>query len=406
MNDGRIIITELNGKSVSLLMIGKQIRRIHCCASGEISVGTVVIGSVVRYIPSIHAAFIDVGSKTEYYLPIDERYNEKVYLCDREYDGNLRSGELVMAQVTTEPTRQKQPGLSSSISLQGYLCVINSDATGLCVSHKLSRKVQHEWNENEILRELSKRYQIIIRTNAVTDPNEDELSAEEKIRAEKEASELCSKMDNIFDHYRQRTKGSKLFEPTSEIRTFISNIPAYSYYEIVTDQKDIFERLEKARMEGLIPEGKSIRFYDDSSYPITALYSLETAIHSLLEKKVWLKSGSFLYIEQTEALCAIDVNTGKNINGRNKEDTVFRTNMEAADAIAVQLTARNISGMILVDFINMEEQSHIDELLSHMKDLLSKDCVESKCIDITKLGLMEITREKKYKRFSEQWLTY
>ena len=106
MNDGRIIITELNGKSVSLLMIGKQIRRIHCCASGEISVGTVVIGSVVRYIPSIHAAFIDVGSKTEYYLPIDERYNEKVYLCDREYDGNLRSGELVMAQVATEPTRQ------------------------------------------------------------------------------------------------------------------------------------------------------------------------------------------------------------------------------------------------------------------------------------------------------------
>lgn len=406
MTDGKIIITELNGKEVSLLKSGKQIKRIHCCSSGNISVGTVLIGSVVRFIPSIHAAFIDVGGKAEYYLPVDDRYDDKIYLCDRDFDGTLRPGELVMAQVATESTRQKQPGLSSCISLQGYFCVVNSDATGLCVSHKLSRKVQHEWDRNDVLRKLAQRYQIIIRTNSVADPEEDSISELETVKVEQEASGLCDKMDYIFAHYKQRTKGTRLFEPVSEMRTFISNIPAYSYSEIVTDQKDIYDNLVKAHDNGMLPKDIETRFYEDESYPISSMYSLDSMIHALLEKKVWLKSGSFLYIEQTEALCAIDVNTGKNITGKNKEDTVFRTNMEAADAIAVQLTARNISGMILVDFINMQEQSHIDALMARMKELLTKDCVEAKCIDFTKLGLMEITREKRYKRFSEQWLVY
>lgn len=406
MSIGNIIITEINDKSVAMLLDGRHIKRIHCCAAGNVPVGTVIIGSVVKYLPSIHAAFIDDGGKNEYYLPVPENGKDPLHLCDREFDGRLCNGELVMAQVATEPSRQKQPGLSGQISLQGVYCVVNSDASGLAVSHKISRRIQHEWNEDELLRSLSKKYQIIIRTNSVSDTDARELTDEERVRTEKEASALCLKMDEIFAHYRQRTKGSRLYEPSSEMDTFISSIPYASYSSIITDVRRIYDDLNQSHIGGAVPADKEIRFYNDASYSLSAAYSLETCIHSLLEKKVWLKSGSFLYIEQTEALCAIDVNTGKNINGVNKEDTVYHTNMEAADAIAEQIMARNISGMILIDFINMHEQQHIDMLLSHMRELLTQDNVEAKCIDITKLGLMEITREKKYRRFSEQWLVY
>jgi ribonuclease G len=406
MKDGKIIITEMNGKQIAMLTDGRNIRRIHCSSAGSISVGTVVVGSVVRYLPSIHAAFIDIGGKAEYYLPVPESDREPLHLCGREYNGRLNSGELVLAQVATEPSGQKQPGLSGQISLQGVYCVVNSDAEGLAVSHKLSRRIQHEWNENKKLRSLAEKYQIIIRTNSVSDTEETDLTEEEVLRTENEASDLCEKLDDIFLRYKHLVKGSRLYVPQSEINSFISNIPFGAYSEIVTDIPDIYPQIIKLSDEDVISSEKNIRLYSDKDYPLSAAYSLNNAIHALLEKKVWLKSGSFLYIEQTEALCAIDVNTGKNISGKNKEETVFKTNMEAADAIAVQLTARNISGMILVDFINMQEQSHIDALMKHMEELLVNDCVEAKCVDYTRLGLMEITREKKYKRFSEQWLVY
>ena len=406
IKDGKILITEMNGKQVAILTDGKNIRRIHCSAAGNIPVGTVLIGSVVRYLPSIHAAFLNVGGKVEYYLPIPESDREPLHLCDHSFNGRLNAGELVLVQVVTEQAGQKQPGLSGQISLQGIYCVVNSDASGLAVSHKLSRRVQHEWNENKVLRSLAEKYQIIIRTNSVTDSEERDLTEDEISRTENEAKELCEKLDDIFSRYVHLRRGAKLFEPKSEISSFISNIPFGAYSELVTDINDIYYDIVNMCNEGVIPEDKTVRLYNDESYPMNAAYSLNSAIHALLEKKVWMRSGSFLYIEQTEALCAIDVNTGKNINGKNKEDTVFRTNMEAADAIAVQLTARNISGIILVDFINMQEQEHIDALKKHMEELLVNDCVEAKCIDITSLGLMEITREKKYKRFSEQWLVY
>lgn len=136
--------------------------------------------------------------------------------------------------------------------------------------------------------------------------------------------------------------------------------------------------------------------------PLHKLYSVETRIQELLSRRVWLQSGAYLVIEPTEALTAIDVNTGKYEAGKSKEATYLKINLEAAEAIAWALRARNLSGIILVDFINMQKKEHNEQLTAYMKALLQKDIVPAYVVDITGLGLMEITRKKQHKSFAEQ----
>ena len=145
-----------------------------------------------------------------------------------------------------------------------------------------------------------------------------------------------------------------------------------------------------------------LRLYHDKLLPLYKLYAIENRIQELLGKKVWLKSGGYLIIEPTEALISIDVNSGKCETGKNKEETFFKINKEAAQMIAIHLRARNLSGMILVDFINLNSKAHETELMEYMRSLLKRDNVTSNVVDMTGLGLMELTRKKISPCFAEQ----
>ena len=145
-----------------------------------------------------------------------------------------------------------------------------------------------------------------------------------------------------------------------------------------------------------------VRLYEDALLPLYKLYAVEARLQELLDKKVWLKSGSYLVIEPTEALISIDVNTGKCERGLNIEETAWKINLEAAGMIALQLRARNLSGMILVDFINMKDREREQQLIEHMRSLLRKDSIPADVVDMTGLGLMEITRKKVKPSLAEQ----
>ncbi len=134
--------------------------------------------------------------------------------------------------------------------------------------------------------------------------------------------------------------------------------------------------------------------YEDALLPLYKLYNLEGIFYETYSSKVWLKSGAFLVIEYTEALTVIDVNTGKCERGKSKETTFFQINLEAALEIARQIRIRNISGIIIVDFIDMETEEYTKRLLEYMREIVNKDCVKTTVVDITKLHLMEITRKK------------
>ena len=172
-------------------------------------------------------------------------------------------------------------------------------------------------------------------------------------------------------------------------------------WEIVTDQFSMQEPLERYCREHELDV--VVRLYQDKVLPLSVLYSVESKLETALASRVWLKSGGYLIIEPTEALTVIDVNTGKYEAGKDPQETYRRINLEAAEEVAIQLVLRNLSGIIIVDFINMQSASYNRELLNHLKALVQKDKVQTHVVDMTPLGLVEITRKKISKPLREQF---
>ena len=162
----------------------------------------------------------------------------------------------------------------------------------------------------------------------------------------------------------------------------------------MTDDKEIYGQLRTYLGQEQVKDAEKLQFYEDSLLPLSRLYSLETVLKKALGKRVWLKSGGYLVIEPTEAMTVIDVNTGKYEGKKKMADTIRKINKEAADAIALQLRLRNLSGIIMVDFIDMEHEEDKKELLDSLKQAVSKDPIRTVVVDMTPLGLVEITRKK------------
>ena len=173
--------------------------------------------------------------------------------------------------------------------------------------------------------------------------------------------------------------------------------------EIITDDKEVYEEIHTFLMNYQPEDLQKLIFYQDPMISMKNLYSIETKLQKALQKRVWLKSGGYLVIEPTEALTVIDINTGKAVKGKkNEQETFFRINMEAADEIAKQMRLRNMSGIIIIDFIDMEDEQKKNTLMGHLKTLFAKDPVKTALIDMTKLNLVEVTRKKVRKPLWEQ----
>ena len=163
--------------------------------------------------------------------------------------------------------------------------------------------------------------------------------------------------------------------------------------EVLTDLPEAFKELSECFTD--------VKLYDDTQISLKQLYALETKLKDALAKKVWLKSGAYLVIEQTECLTTIDVNSGKMIQGEQKEEAIRKVNEEAAREVAIQIPLRNLSGMLIIDFINMKQKEKEEQLLKYMKELTATDKL-TKVVDITALGLMELVRKKVNPSLKEQ----
>ena len=172
--------------------------------------------------------------------------------------------------------------------------------------------------------------------------------------------------------------------------------------EILTDDGDIFEELTRYLEESRPEELPKLVLYDDPLLPLQKLYSLETAISHALARKVWLKSGAYLVIEPTEALAVIDVNSGKYAGRKKIDDTILKINLEAAEEIGRQLRLRNLSGIIIIDFIDMERAKDRECLMDSLRKIVSADPVKTTVVEMTKLNLVELTRKKVRRPFYEQ----
>lgn len=389
--DSKILILKLHDKLLSLLLNGNQILSVRARHDQAVTIGDIYIGKVQNISRNINAAFIDLGDNYLTFLSMADAASALV--VNRKPDGTLKVGDEILVQVTKEPMKTKLAGVTTKISLAGRYAVVGIQDCGknpVQVSSKLTKKLQNRFRSQETLQRLSEHYRVIVRTNAGILTEDAPLVDE--------AEELAAALAHILAIADKRTCYSCLYRSQPDYITFIQNAYRTEYDEIVTDLPDVYETLQEFFKDTDIP----IRLYEDNRLPLYKLYSVEMRIKELLDKKVWLKSGGYLVIEPTEALISVDVNTGKCETGKNTEETFMKINREAAEMIALQLRARNLSGMILIDFINLNQKDHQIQLMEYMKKLLRQDPVTANVVDMTGLGLMELTRKKVDSSFTEQ----
>lgn len=202
-------------------------------------------------------------------------------------------------------------------------------------------------------------------------------------------------LDNIKARKNYIKSPSMLYAGESDYIEIIKDRLKYTTFDIVTDIKEVYEKILSFLKENHSELADRVRLYEDTMITMNKLYSIDTLFESALDKRVWLKDGGYLFIEPTEALTVIDVNTGKNVQKKDAAAVKLKTNLEALKESARQMRLRNISGIIVIDLINTSDKSEVDLLYHTMKDYLKEDRLNTVAIDITKLCLFEITRRKR-----------
>lgn len=202
-------------------------------------------------------------------------------------------------------------------------------------------------------------------------------------------------LDNIKARKNYIKSPSMLYAGESDYIEIIKDRLRYTTFDIVTDIKEVYEKILSFLKENHSELADRVRLYEDPMISMNKLYSIDTLFESALDKRVWLKDGGYLFIEPTEALTVIDVNTGKNVQKKDASAVKLKTNLEAIKESARQMRLRNISGIIVIDLINTSDKSEVDLLYHTMKDYLKEDRLNTVAIDITKLCLFEITRRKR-----------
>lgn len=341
-------------------------------------VGNIYVGRVDRVLPSMGAAFVSVRKDQNVYLPLP-------------VDASLKAGEEILVQIERMGMGDKLPTAKTDIDLVGRYGICRVNGKGMHFSKKLPPSVVAAFKEALSARGMTGRrdFGFTIRTNME--------SLKDYEEAFQEMEDLIGNAVRIREASSHRSIYSCLYQDTPEYLSYIKGIPLVSYEEIVTEDPGIYEELQK-----LFPVEK-LRLYTDASYPLEKLYSISTHLKEALSEKVWLKNGGYLIIQKTEAMTVIDVNSGKGSEkkGNSKEAMVFAMNCEAAAEIARQLRLRNHSGIIVVDFINMEEELHKQQLLTRFDQYLKEDKLPSRVVDLTPLGIVEVTRKKFNKPLKE-----
>ena len=381
----KLILTKYQTGILSLILKDNRIHEISFSRNDENGkIGDIYVAKVLNVVKNINAVFLDYQKGKRGYLPISAKYVP--VLLNRTYDGRILAGDEVLVQMEKEAIREKEPVFTTNLSLSGKYSVITNANTTKSVSSKLSK------HDKEILKQAiptDSEYEIVVRTNAKELLNENDLSA-----LELECKQLTTQMDKLLSEGIHRTCYSKVYRAPASYLTELRDNTTWEYDQIVTDDIDLYHELEVFLTSDIPDKKTALSFYQDESVSLHKLYGLNTKMQELLQPKVWLNSGAYLVIEQTEAMYVIDVNSGKNTTKKPTDSYMLSINLEAAKEIMRQIRLRNLSGIIIIDFINMEEASMKERLMQELKRLARLDRIPTTIVDMTALGLIEITRKK------------
>jgi ribonuclease E len=351
--------------------------------------GNIYLARVANVLPGMEAAFVDIGTPK----------NAVLYRSDVSYDADdvegggrpriedvLSAKQTIICQVTKNPIGVKGARLTQEVSLPGRFVVLVPNSSTYGISKRLPD------NERKRLRKIldgvkPDEHGVIVRTAA------ENVTSEE---IENDVKRLVTLWDQI-EALAQRSSAPTLLyrEPDVAVRVIREEF-SKDYRAVVIDDKDLYDEVDEY-VSGITPAlADRVQFYDAEAekLPLFERHHVHEQLHRALDRKVWLPSGGSLIIEHTEALTVIDVNTGKNVGSSSLEETVYANNLEAAEEIARQLRLRDIGGIIVIDFIDMEVKKNREDVSRVLRDALARDKTRTQVFDISELGLVEMTRKR------------
>ena len=397
------VVSRRGSQIFSFLLNGSKAVEIHCDACREDSIlDEIYIGKVQNIVKNISAAFVEIAPGTVCYLPLED-LKHPVY-TKKGTSHNIQQGDELLVQVKREGIKTKAPAVTTNLTLHGKYALLTTGNTQISVSSKLSKEEKERLlrvvkdissADNGSLEGMSageRAYGWLLRTNAGG-------ASPEVIK--KDLLRLQTKYGELMKTAQYRTCFSCLLARPSAYLKRLSDLYTEEVDEILTDDRELFEQMTEYFQENQPEDTAKLRFYEDRLLPMEKLYSLDHHLKEALGERVWLKSGGYLVIQPTEALTVIDVNTGKFTAGKKKEAAFLKLNQEAALEAARQIRLRNLSGIVIIDFINMEEKESEVQLLKTLDDALRRDPIRTTLVDMTKLSLVEITRMKKERPLHE-----
>jgi ribonuclease E len=349
--------------------------------------GNIYMGRVENVLPGMEAAFVDISTpKNAVVYRSDVIVPEGQNKRSARIEEVLKARQLILCQVTKNPIAHKGARLTQEVSLPGRFVVLVPNSTTYGISKRLPD------DERKRLRKIldkakPKQHGVIVRTAAQN------ITAEE---IQRDVARLLRQWDQIEALAKSQTKPGLLYrEPDVATRIVREEFNA-DHRSVVVDDRKLFEELSEYVTSVSPALADRIEHYDPAAEGLSLFerHHVYEQLHKALDRKVWLPSGGSLIIEGTEALTVIDVNTGRNVGKSSLEETVFRNNLEAAEEVARQLRLRDIGGIIVIDFVDMDVKKHRDEVLKIFKAALARDKTRTHVAPISDLGLVEMTRKR------------
>lgn len=382
-----------NSKIVALVENGKLVEKYEEKAGQERLEGNIYLGKVENVLLGMQAAFVDIGTEKNTFIHIkdvipkvsNETGNKNETLSKYDIKNYIRSGMPILVQVKRDSTNKKGARVSTHISLPGRFIVLMPETEFITISKKIEKEAEKKRLLGIVKEVLPKGYGAIIRTSA---------QERQKELIEQDIQKVIQEYEDIRKKAQELEKKEK-FEPTllykndGIVGKILTDLVDQELIRIVTNQegiaKEVTKFLEDTGLQGKVK--LELKHEDILSNDIGE------QIEKANNRKIWLKCGGFITIDKTEALTAIDVNSGKYIGNKDLEQTVYTVNKEASIEIAKQLRLRDIGGIVIIDYIDMEKQETKQKILETLEEALKKDRSKTQIIGFTPLDLLEMTRK-------------
>lgn len=393
-NEYKYVITHMEERIFSFLLHHDKAVEIHCDeTAGEYQLGSIYVGKIKNIAKNIDAAFVEIAPGEICYVPLEDM-KAPVY-TKKGSSQKPQAGDELLIQISREKIKSKFAAGTTRIELHGKYVLLTAGKPQLSVSSKVTKEEKDRLQN--VLKTFTEQVNTesigwLMRTNAAL--------ASDTILIE-EMQRLLLQYHTIVEQAQYRTCFSCLYRSPSAYLTRLSNLYDKDSIQILTDAVDLYQEIREYLQMYQPEDLEKVSLYQDELLPLKKLYSLEHQLEEALKERVWLKSGGYLVIQPTEALTVIDVNTGKYEGGKKKQAAMLKVNLEAAAETARQIRLRNLSGIIICDFINMENKEDERTLMEHLGTLLKKDPIPTTLVDMTKLSLVEITRKKREKPLYE-----